>query len=120
MLNQSSIREEIAKASKIDRNLRDSLRINRDIKATDLDISYEVVIQYCNQTKEQALAKQTERSPFFQKINRVTKCFCETATRMHAFLDVVVPSSPEYSIPYGFLMVLFKVCSKLQQRVVVC
>lgn len=47
-------------------------------------------------------------------INSVfVKGFCDVAARTSGIVEILLPQSPEYSILYGMLIILFKVCFRV-------
>jgi hypothetical protein len=56
---------------------------------------------------------QLKRSKI-ELINSVfMKGFCDVAARTSGIVEILLPQSPEYSILYGMLIILFKVCLRV-------
>lgn len=52
---------------------------------------------------------ETEQSPAVKKLGRFVNSFCEFATRMSGLVQILLPNSPEYTITFGSMMIIFTV-----------
>ncbi|KAH7314232.1 hypothetical protein BKA65DRAFT_118747 [Rhexocercosporidium sp. MPI-PUGE-AT-0058] len=75
------------------------------------NLSPEVVIKYF-ETKQQALQaiyEERETNPtLVARVRRIGLKFIKIATALDPIISIVVPSSPEYAIPYGCLKLAFQ------------
>jgi hypothetical protein len=69
-----------------------------------------------NQIRELAERQQTiedEQSELWKLTADFANNFCDFANKLSGIVNILVPQSPEYSITYGALIVIFKVCATL-------
>jgi flavin-dependent dehydrogenase len=55
--------------------------------------------------------KQASKSELLQKIDTSAHALIKFAAQLKPAIDILIPQSPEYSIPYACLWILFKVGS---------
>jgi len=51
----------------------------------------------------------SKKSSLGKKSSDFTNNFCDFATRTSGIVEILLPQSPEYTITYGLLLILFKV-----------
>lgn len=59
--------------------------------------------------EEDILAK-TAKGSKTKRVTDLANTFCEFAARVTPVLQVMVPQSPEYNVPFGCVALIFKVC----------
>ena len=57
-----------------------------------------------------------EDSALMARIAQLTNGFCGFATRVSGIVNILVPQSPEYTIAFGLLEIVFKVSGKKNRR----
>ena len=58
---------------------------------------------------------QQKRSRAWKATTDFTNAFCELSLRFSSIVNILLPQSPEYTISYGLLALLFKVVHPLQR-----
>ena len=58
---------------------------------------------------EQEILAKTEKGRKVKGVTDFANAFCEFAARVGPVLQVMVPQTPEYAVPFGCLMLIFKV-----------
>lgn len=64
-------------------------------------------------------AKQASKPEWLQTLKNVASGFVRIATELKPIIDIFVPQSPEYSVPYACLWIVFKVCCRQSSRCLV-
>jgi hypothetical protein len=62
--------------------------------------------------KNKVMAKQGSKSEWLQRLTTVAEEVITIATQIKPIINIFVPQSPEYTVPYACLWVLFKVGSQ--------
>jgi hypothetical protein len=60
-------------------------------------------------TLEQDILAKTEKGKKTKRAADLANGFCEVAARLSPVLQVMIPQTPEYAVPFGCLTLLFKV-----------
>lgn len=63
-----------------------------------------------NKENENIKKKRASKPELLQKVNTSAHVLIKIATQIKPIVDIFIPQSPEYSIPYACLWVIFKVC----------
>lgn len=63
-----------------------------------------------NKEKNKIKDKRASKPELLQKVENSAHTLIRVATQIKPMIDMFIPQSPEYSIPYACLWVLFKVC----------
>lgn len=63
-----------------------------------------------NKESENIANKRASKPELLQKVDASAHALIKVATQIKPMVDILVPQSPEYSIPYACLWILFKVC----------
>lgn len=59
---------------------------------------------------EGEILSKTNAGSKMKRVTELTNTFCEFAARVTPVLQVMVPQSPEYNVPFGCIALIFKVC----------
>jgi hypothetical protein len=70
---------------------------------------YKYVQRQIREVADQQQKKEDEASDAWKLTGDIADTFCDFAYKLSGMINVMVPQSPEYSIPYGALVVIFKV-----------
>ena len=67
---------------------------------------------------EGEIVSKTNTGSKMKRVTDLANTFCEFAARVTPVLQVMVPQSPEYNVPFGCIALIFKVCvlSSLYRR----
>ncbi|KAH8807320.1 hypothetical protein F5884DRAFT_340380 [Xylogone sp. PMI_703] len=60
------------------------------------------------QERKKVTEKQASKSEWLQKLNGLTDKVIKIVTQIKPIIDIFIPKSPEYSIPYACLWIVFK------------
>lgn len=74
-----------------------------------------VVAAKIRSLEEDILAK-TEKGNKAKRVTDLANVFCEFGARVTPVLQVMVPQSPEYNVPFGCVALIFKVHNPLTQK----
>jgi hypothetical protein len=96
------------KISKEDRTLL-TLRTAEWLSTPD---GYIYVQNQIRELAERQRKIEDEQSEWGKLTTDFANNFCDFAYKLSGILNILVPQSPEYSIPYGALIVIFKVSVK--------
>jgi hypothetical protein len=96
------------KVSKEDRNLL-NIRTAEWLSAPE---GYLYVQNKIRELAERQQKIEDEQSEWGKLTTDFANNFCDFAYKLSGIVNILVPQSPEYSIPYGVLIVIFKVSSK--------
>jgi hypothetical protein len=80
-------------------------------------VRLEAVLECLVQTQELASIQQ-KRSRAWKATTDFTNSFCEFSLRFSSIIKILLPQSPEYTMSYGLLALLFKVAHPLQRDVI--
>ena len=58
--------------------------------------------------------RQLKKSKMGQISSEFVNRFCDVAIRTSGIVEILLPQSPEYTVTYGLLIILFKVCLLLR------
>lgn len=63
-----------------------------------------------NKQSEDIKTKRASKPELLQKVDSSAHVLIKVATQIKPIVDIFIPQSPEYSVPYACLWVIFKVC----------
>jgi hypothetical protein len=105
-------------SSLYDKALEACFRVNKNIGQLNLSAedrallvgshSSSLVISRIRTLEQDILAK-TEKGKKTKRAADLANGFCEVAARLSPVLQVMIPQTPEYAVPFGCLTLLFKV-----------
>jgi hypothetical protein len=72
--------------------------------------SSDAVIEKLSHILEE-LEKKSKRPKGVQRANQFFSTFCQVVGKTSGLVNTLLPQSPEYTIPFGMLIILFKVWS---------
>ena len=75
-----------------------------------------MVVQKLNAVQIAHDVTHGEDSVLMARIARLTNGFCDLATRVSGIVNILVPQSPEYTIAFGLLEIIFKVSGNKKPR----
>ena len=61
-------------------------------------------------------ATHGDDSVLMARVARLTNGFCDFATRVSGIVNILVPQSPEYTIAFGLLEIVFNVSGNKKPR----
>ncbi|UKZ63901.1 uncharacterized protein TrAtP1_005122 [Trichoderma atroviride] len=62
------------------------------------------------QESERIKDRRASKNELLQRLDSSAHVLIKTATQLKPIIDILIPQSPEYSIPYACLWAIFKVC----------
>ena len=91
-------------------NARLTARLLRDDRQLfDNGKSYAAVETFIRNMERKIHETEGATSKLSKNIGKVANTFCGFAVRMSELVAPLVPQSPEYAVPYGILIIIFKV-----------
>ncbi|MCJ1285064.1 60S ribosomal protein L28 [Xylographa opegraphella] len=82
--------------------------LREDRQLFDNGKSYAAVETFIRDMERTIQEKKGATSKYSRSIGNVANTFCGFAVRMSELVAPLVPQSPEYAVPYGILMIIFK------------
>lgn len=110
--------DECVSSSLYDKALETCLRVNKNLRQLNLSAEDRALLVGSGgsslvisriRTLEQTILVKTEKEKKNKRAADLADGFCEVAARVSPMLQVMVPQTPEYTVPFGCLTLLFKV-----------
>jgi hypothetical protein len=61
---------------------------------------------------EKEILAKTEKGKYTKRITDLADALCEFATRISSVVEILIPQSPEYTIPFNCIILIFQVCTR--------
>jgi hypothetical protein len=58
---------------------------------------------------EQEILDKTEKGKYTKRLTDLADALCEFATRVSSVVEIMIPQSPEYTIPFKCIVLIFQV-----------
>jgi len=98
--------------------------VNASIKQLNLSPEQRTLItetRGCTHVKErirvieQEILAKAEKGKYTKRLADLADAFCEFATRISSVVEILIPQSPEYTIPFNCILLIFQVCARPQE-----
>jgi hypothetical protein len=66
---------------------------------------------------EQEILAKTEKIKYAKQLADLANALCEFATRISGVVEIFIPQSPEYVIPFNCIVLIFKACRPIHPEV---
>ena len=109
---------EFLSSSLYDKALETCLRVNKNLRQLNLSVEDRALLVGSRGSSlvtsriraiERDILMKTEKGKKMKPAVDLANGFCEVAARLSPVLQVMVPQTPEYAVPFGCLTLLFKV-----------
>jgi hypothetical protein len=65
---------------------------------------------------EQEMLAKTEKGRYAKQLTDFANALCEFAARISGVVEILIPQSPEYGIPFNCIVLIFRVCGPLDRE----
>lgn len=66
---------------------------------------------YISQEKDRILKESSLRPQYGKTITTAAESLLNIVVKLEGVISNLLPQSPEYTVPYGFIMIIFKACT---------
>jgi hypothetical protein len=110
--------DEFLSSSLYDKALETCRRVNKNLRQLNLSVEDRTLLVGSRgsllvisriRAIERDISMKTEKGKKMKLVVDLANGFCEVAARLSPVLQVMVPQTPEYAVPFGCLTLLFKV-----------
>ena len=92
------------------RDRLDKLKLQSDeLDLLDSPVEPEKVVEKIKEIQAELEKKSTEQHPSLKRASEFMTSFCTFADKTSGLVNLLLPQSPEYTVTFGMLFILFKV-----------
>lgn len=66
---------------------------------------------YISQEKDRILKESSLRPQYAKNVTTAAESLVSIVVKLEGVISNLLPQSPEYTVPYGFVMIIFKACT---------